>query len=93
MTNGLNGVPRREYVILRGIIVPLAHDFFSVGIMKRGEGLVRELAHQVFCAVDFKRVELEIVGGHGLALLIAFNVLVGLFYCVYQINFLYYYFA
>jgi len=65
--------------------------------MKRGEGLVGELAHQVFGAVDFKWIELEIVGGHCVALMIdlmiAFNVWFGLFYCVYQINFLYHYFT
>ena len=81
--NGIRGLSQRENFILRGIIVPLAHNFFSLGVMNRGEGLVGELAHQVLCAVDFKWVELEIVGGHCVALMIAaFNVLFGLFYCV-----------
>jgi hypothetical protein len=37
----------------------LAHDLFGLGVVQCGEGLVGELAKQVFVAVDFK-------GGHGL---------------------------
>ena len=62
-----DGVPRREYVILRGVVVPLAHDFFGFRVMKRGEGLVGKFAHQVLGAVDFKWIELGIVGSHWLA--------------------------
>jgi hypothetical protein len=76
----LNGV---EYVILRGVVVPLAHDFFGGWVVKRGEGLVGELAHQVLGAVDFKWVELMTVRGH----CVAGIDLIALFICVYQINF------
>jgi hypothetical protein len=45
---------------MRLVVVPLAHDLFGVRVVQRGKGLIRELAHQVFCAVDFKRVELGV---------------------------------
>ena len=47
----------RGNFIVRRMIVPLTHDLFGRGVMQCGEGLVGELANQVFIAVDFNWVE------------------------------------
>lgn len=44
---------RGEYFILRGMVVPLAHDLVGGWVVQRGEGLVGEFAKEVFLAVDF----------------------------------------
>ena len=64
--------------ILRGVIVPLAHDSFGGGVVQRGEGVVRQLANQVRSAIDFKGVKLDIGRGHGLD---CCWIVVGLFAC------------
>ena len=49
--------PQRENFVLGCVVVPLAHDLFGIGVVQGGEGLVGELANQVFVAVYFKGVE------------------------------------
>ena len=52
-----NGGLQRKDFVLGCVVVPLAHDLFGLGVVQGGEGLVGELANQVFVAVDFKGVE------------------------------------
>lgn len=47
----------REYFILRNFIVPLTHNLFGSWVVQCREGLIGELANEVFLAVDFNWIE------------------------------------